>query len=180
MNMNNNHMNERPEPPEYASFYEGYIRQVPEGNVLELLEKQAKQVLASLSSLTEDQANYRYAEGKWSVKEVFGHLIDNERIMSGRLLRVARGDMTSLPGYDQDTLMGSHPFDSYTVADLAEEYEAVRHSTLLMLRRLSPEAWLRTGVVNDYSTTARAIAWVITGHELHHLSVLRDRYEVRV
>ncbi|WP_434751056.1 DinB family protein [Paenibacillus amylolyticus] len=173
-------MNERPNQEEYAAYYEGYIHLVPEGNVVELLEKQAERVESAIRSLSEEQANFSYGEGKWSVKEVFGHLIDNERIMSGRLLRIARGDNTSLPGYDQDIFMSGHPFETYTVVDLAEEYSAVRHSTLLLLRRLSPEAMIRKGLVNDQVASARSIAYVITGHELHHLSILRERYNVQI
>ena len=173
-------MYERPDKEEYASFYEGYIGLVPEGNVIEILEQQADKVSAVIRSLTEEQGNYRYGEGKWSVKEVFGHLIDNERIMSTRLLRIARGDITPLPGYEENLFMAGHPFEAYTIDDLAEEYEAVRHSTIVMLRHLSPEAWVCKGIVNNYPASARSIACVIAGHELHHLSVLRDRYEIQV
>lgn len=173
-------MYERPDKEEYASFYEGYIGLVPEGNVIEILEQQADKVSAVIRSLTEEQGNYRYGEEKWSVKEVFGHLIDNERIMSTRLLRIARGDTTPLPGYEENLFMAGHPFEAYTIDDLAEEYEAVRHSTIVMLRHLSPEAWVCKGIVNNYPASARSIACVIAGHELHHLSVLRDRYEIQV
>lgn len=173
-------MYERPDKEEYASFYEGYVGLVPEGNVIEILEQQADKVSTAIRSLTEEQGNYRYSEGKWSVKEVFGHLIDNERIMSTRLLRIARGDATPLPGYEQDLFMAGHPFEAYSTDDLAEEYAAVRHATIVMLRRLSPEAWLRKGIVNNYTASARSITCVIAGHELHHLSVLQDRYEIQV
>lgn len=173
-------MYERPDKEEYASFYEGYIGLVPEGNIIEILEQQAGKVSKAIRSLTVEQGNYRYGEGKWSVKEVFGHLIDNERIMSTRLLRIARGDATPLPGYEQDLFMAERPFEAYSIDDLAEEYEAVRHSTIVMLRHLSPETWLRKGIVNNYTASARSIACVIAGHELHHLSVLQDRYEIQV
>ena len=173
-------MLEKPTTEEYAAFYEGYIKRVPEGNIIERLEQQSNIVQSVLSSLTEEQANYRYAEGKWSVKEVIGHLTDNERIMSSRLLRIARGDQANHPGYDQDVLMQSHPFDAYTLADLIEEYAAARRSALLMLRHITPEAWLRRGIVSDNPASARSIAYVLVGHELHHLSVLRDRYSVDV
>ncbi|WP_440108609.1 DinB family protein [Paenibacillus sp. QZ-Y1] len=171
-------MIERPGTEEYASFYEGYIRLVPGGNVIELLEQQAELLKKLIHSLTEEQGNYRYDEGKWSVKEVIGHLADNERIMSSRLLRIARGDTTPLPGYEQDILMQNHPFDTYTLVDLAEEYAAARHSTILMLRHLTPEAWLCKGTVSNHTASVRSIACIIAGHELHHLSVLRDRYAV--
>ncbi|PQP81530.1 DinB family protein [Paenibacillus sp. PCH8] len=173
-------MVERPTTDEYAAFCEGYIRLVPDGNIIEKLEQQANIVQNLLSSLTVNQANYRYAEGKWSVKEVIGHLLDNERIMSSRLLRIARGDKAKHPGYDQDVLMQSHPFNAYTVADLNEEYAVTRRSTILMLRRLTPEAWLCRGIVSDNPASARSIAFVMAGHEFHHLSVLRDRYSLDV
>lgn len=173
-------MVERPTTAEYAAFYEGYIRLIPEGNIIERLEQQANIVQTLLSSLTEEQANYRYAEGKWSVKEVIGHLLDNERIMSSRLLRIARGDKANHPGYDQDVLMQSQPFNAYTAADLNEEYAVTRRSTILMLRRLTPEAWLCRGIVSDNPASARSIAFVMAGHELHHLSVLHDRYSLDV
>ncbi|XOJ01873.1 DinB family protein [Paenibacillus polymyxa] len=171
-------MVERPTTEEYAAYYGGYIQLVPEGNIIERLELQANIIPTLLSSLTEEQANYRYAEGKWSVKEVIGHLLDNERIMSSRLLRIARGDQANHPGYDQDVLMHTHPFNAYTLADLSEEYTVTRRSTILMLRRLTPEAWLCKGIVSDNTASARSIAFVMAGHELHHLSVLRDRYSL--
>ncbi|WP_145326125.1 DinB family protein [Paenibacillus xylanexedens] len=173
-------MVERPTTDEYAAYYGGYIRLVPEGNIIEKLEQQANIVQTLLSSLTEDQGNYRYAEGKWSVKEVIGHLLDNERIMSSRLLRIARGDQANHPGYDQDVLMQTHPFNMYTLADLSEEYAVTRRSTILMLRRLTPEAWLCRGIVSENPASARSIAFVMAGHELHHLSVLRDHYSLDV
>lgn len=171
-------MVERPTTDEYAAYYDGYIRLVPEGNIIEMLEQQANIVQNLLLSLTEEQANYSYAEGKWSVKEVIGHLLDNERIMSSRLLRIARGDQANHPGYDQDVLMQTHPFNEYTLADLSEEYAITRRSTILMIRRLTPEAWLCRGIVSDNPASARSIAFVMAGHELHHLSVLRDRYSL--
>ncbi|MGC5772854.1 DinB family protein [Paenibacillus pabuli] len=173
-------MVERPTTEEYAAFYEKYISLIPEGNIIERMEQQAHIVQTLLSSLTEEQANYRYDEGKWSVKEVIGHLTDNERIMSSRLLRIARGDKANHPGYDQDVLMQGQPFKAYTVVDLNEEYAVARRSTILMLRHLTPEAWLCRGIVSDNPASARSIAYIMVGHELHHLLVLRDRYSLDV
>ncbi|MEC0127013.1 DinB family protein [Paenibacillus pabuli] len=173
-------MVERPNTEEYAAFYEKYISLIPEGKIIERMEQQAHIVQTLLSSLTEEQANHRYAEGKWSVKEVIGHLLDNERIMSSRLLRIARGDKANHPGYDQDVLMQGQPFNAYTVADLNEEYAVARRSTILMLRHLTPEAWLCRGIVSDNPASARSIAYIMAGHELHHLLVLRDRYSLDV
>ncbi|MHA7967634.1 DinB family protein [Paenibacillus sp. CAU 1782] len=165
-----------PSAEEYASFYEKYVTLVPEGNVIEHLEEQGKDVQALLASLTEEQGNYRYETGKWSVKEVIGHLNDSERIMSNRLLRVGRGDKTPQPGFDQDVLMQNDPFGSYTVAEIAEDHAAIRRSSLALLKKLAPEAWLQMGVVSDHPASARSIAYVIAGHELHHLNIIKERY----
>jgi uncharacterized damage-inducible protein DinB len=127
-----------------------------------------------LASLSESQGAFRYAEGKWTLKEVVGHITDGERIMTYRLLRFARGDQTSLPGYDQEVFMP--PFGSWTTAQLAEDYRAVRQSTITLLRGLPAEAWSRKGTANNVSITARALAYVIAGHELHHMGVIRNRY----
>lgn len=165
-----------PSTEEYADYYAKYVKQVPEGNVIELLEQQGKDVQALLASLTEEQGNYRYAPGKWSLKEVIGHLNDSERIMLNRLLRVARGDKTPQPGYGPDDLMQNDPFGSYTLADIAEDHAAARHSSLVLVKKLSPEAWLQTGVVSDQPASARSIAYIIAGHELHHLKLIHELY----
>ncbi|MBE1443971.1 DinB family protein [Paenibacillus sp. OAS669] len=173
-------MNQRPASSEYAPYYGTYIQLVPaEGDLIQILEDQLQRTSAFLSGLTEEQGNYRYAEGKWSVKEVIGHITDNERIMSYRLLRIARGDTTPLPGYDQDTMMEGSPFQHCTLAYLLEDFKAVRQATLTLLRSLTEEAWRREGTASDCVISARALACVIIGHELHHLQVLRDRYGVQ-
>ncbi len=165
-----------PSSEEYGAFYEKYVRLIPEGSIIQHLEQQGKDVQALLAGLTEEQGNFRYEPGKWSLKEVMGHLNDNERIMINRLLRIARGDKLPQPGYDQDVLMQNNPFDSYTVAEIAEEHAAIRHSSLLLLKKLSPDAWLQTGVMSDYPASARAIAYIVAGHELHHLNIIKERY----
>ncbi|AYB44856.1 DinB family protein [Paenibacillus lautus] len=167
-------MNQRPLVEEYAGDFGEYIRLVPEGNIIDILLAQEKQMTELLASLSESQGAYRYAEGKWTLKEVVGHITDGERIMTYRLLRFARGDQTSLPGYDQEVFMP--PFGSWTTAQLAEDYRAVRQSTITLLRGLPAEAWSRKGTANNVSITARALAYVIAGHELHHMGVIRNRY----
>ncbi|WP_282939344.1 DinB family protein [Paenibacillus sp. RC67] len=172
-------MNLRPASNEYAPYFGTYIKLVPdEGDLIRILKSQLDHTYAILSDLTEEQGNYRYAEGKWSVKEVLGHITDNERIMSYRLLRIARGDKTPLPGYDQDTMMEGAPFDHCSVAFLLEDYKAVRQATLTLLSALTEEAWIRQGTASDSVFSARALACVIIGHELHHLRVLQERYGI--
>lgn len=167
-------MNQRPSKKEYAGGFGEYIRLVPEGNIIDILLAQEKQMTELLASLTESQGAYRYAEGKWTLKEVVGHIADGERVMTYRLLRFARGDHTPLPGFDQELFMS--PFGNWTIAQVAEDYRAVRQSTITLLRGLPAEAWSRKGTANNVSITARALAYDIAGHELHHMEVIRNRY----
>jgi hypothetical protein len=169
-------MNLRPPEEEYTAFQAKYVRLVPEGNIIEILTRQHEETAGLLEALTEEQGNHRYAEGKWSVKEVAGHISDNERIMSYRLLLAARGDRTPLPGYDQEVLMNGAPFENWSVSDVAADYSAARKSTLLLLRGLQDAAWLRKGITGDHEITARAWAYILAGHERHHLNILRERY----
>ena len=166
----------RPESNEYASYYERYISLVPDGDLVETLERQGAETLALLRTLTEEQGAHRYEPGKWSVKQLVGHVNDGERLFSYRALSIARGDRAALPGMEQDEWMAGVDFDARTLASLADEFEAVRSATLHLLRHLSPEAWARRGVASDNEVTARALAYIIAGHEAHHVRILRERY----
>ena len=166
----------RPESNEYASYYEKYVSLVPDGEVVETLERQGAETLALLRAVPEGRGGYAYEPGKWSVKQVVGHVIDAERVFSYRALRFARGDRTPLPGFEQDVFNSGANFDGRTLSSLAEEFEAVRRSTLELLRHLSPEAWQRRGTASDSEVTVRALAYIIAGHEAHHVRVLRERY----
>ncbi|MGR9634599.1 DinB family protein [Bacillus cereus] len=167
-------MNQRPSEEEYAGKSGEYIRLVPERNIIDILLAQEKQMTELLASLTESDGAYRYAEGKWTLKEVVGHIADGERVMAYRLLRFARGDQTPLSGFDQELFMP--PFGNWTTAQLAEDYRAVRQSTITLLRGLPVEAWSRKGTANNASITPRALAYSIAGHEIHHMGVIRNRY----
>lgn len=169
-------MFERPQPGEYNEYFSRYTSLVPEGNLITLLEEQQAESNRIFSAVSEDQADYRYAEGKWSLKEVLGHITDTERIMSYRLLCIARGDSTSLPGFDQDAYIESDPFRGLALSDLLENYNAVRKATILLIKQLPAEAWARTGFANQSPLSARAAASLIYGHERHHLSIIRERY----
>ncbi len=166
----------RPESNEYASYYEKYVSKVPDANLLETLERQGAETLALLRALPEERGAHRYAPEKWSVKQVVGHISDAERIFSYRALSIARGDRAPLPGMEQEEWMAGANFDARTLADLLDEFEAVRASTLHLLRHLSPEAWARRGVASDNEVTVRALAYIIAGHEAHHVGVLKERY----
>lgn len=166
----------RPEAGEYAPYYEKYVALTRDGDVVEILERQAAETMALLGDLSEEQGALRYEPGKWSVKELVGHVIDGERIFAYRALRIARGDQTPLPGFEQDDYVANGRFDARTLRDLRDEYEIVRRSTLALLRPLDAEAWRRTGTASDNEVSVRALAHIIAGHEAHHLRILRERY----
>jgi hypothetical protein len=166
----------RPSNEEYNVFFERYVRLVPEGDIRDILTQSLMNTTDVFSTVSEERANYRYGPGKWSLKEVLCHITDNERIMSYRLLRIARGDRTPLAGYDQEVLMSGASFDKCPLTDLLEDYTVVRRATLTLLRGLSEEAWSRRGIVNNSESSAMAWAYIIAGHELHHINVIKEKY----
>jgi len=167
----------RPTPHEYAPFYARYIERVPEGsNLPALLEAQATELDVLLAGLDEAKALHRYAPGKWSIKEMVGHLADAERIMAYRLLRIARGDATPLAGFEEDDYVKMAAFDRRTLVDLRGEFQAVRQATLALIRSLDAEAFGRRGTANQNPVSAAAIAHILFGHTAHHMAVLRERY----
>ncbi len=166
----------RPEPGEYAPYYERYISLVQGDNILSILDTQRRQTMLLLSGRDEEDGNFSYAPGKWSTKEVLGHLCDTERIFAYRALRIARGDTTPLPGFEQDNYVRNGPFASRSLGDLIEEFIAVRRASLSLLRNLDEAAWMRRGVASKNEVTVRALAYMIAGHELHHRKILEEKY----
>lgn len=169
-------MSKRPSNQEYNAYYEQYVRLVPEGDISNILAESLKSTTEFLSDIPQDKWNSRYAEGKWSLKQVLGHVNDGERIMSYRLLRIARGDKTPLAGFDQDELMKGISFDDYALSELIEDYMHIRRSTLSLIRGLNEDAWERIGLVSDNDMSVRALAYIIAGHEIHHLNIIKERY----
>jgi hypothetical protein len=168
----------KPASSEHAAYYSRYVDLVPDGNVLGALASQIGGTLGQLRAVSEADSLKRYAPGKWSVREAVGHMIDTERVFAYRALRFARNDRTNLPGFEQDDYVAAAHFDTRPWADLQEEFAAVRASTLLMFRGLGEEAWTRQGIANGNPMSVRAAAYVIAGHELHHMKVLREMYGV--
>lgn len=166
----------RPRADEHAANYSGYVALVPEGDLVDLLREQQLDSVRLLRSLSDAQAMRAYAPGKWTVKEVIGHLSDAERIFTYRALRFARGDGRELAGFDENTYVPAGRFNERTIHDLLEELEAVRAATIHLLRHLSPEELARRGTANGHAITVRAIAYIIAGHERHHAKILRERY----
>ena len=165
-----------PDPSEHASYYSRYIALVAGHDILATLPQQIQDTRALLSSLREADGNLRYAPGKWSVKQVLGHLIDSERVFCYRALRIARGDQTPLPGFEQDDYVREGPFEHCRLADLLEEFTDVRKATVDFFRSLDELAWSHEGTANQNKVTVRATAYIIAGHELHHRSILQGKY----
>ena len=166
----------RPADHEYAPHYAGYIARVPDGDILAQMERQMEETSAFLGQLEEARGAHRYAAGKWSIKEVIGHLADGERVFAYRALRFARADATPLASFDENAWVPQSGCDRRTLRDLAAEFRAVRMATLALAHSLTDEAATRTGVASGKTVSVRALIYMIAGHELHHLAILRERY----
>jgi len=166
----------RPAGTEYAPFHAAYVQGVPEGDILAFLERQGRETGGLLRGISETHSRHRYAPGKWSVKEVVGHVIDAERVFSYRALRFGRNDPTPLPGFDEKVYAPAGGFGARTLASLLDELEAVRRATILLFEGFPPEAWSRAGVASENPVSVRGLAYIIAGHERHHRSVIAERY----
>jgi hypothetical protein len=162
---------------EFAPFYAGYIAKAG-GEPLALMEGQVAQFQRLRATLTPEQASHRYAPGKWSVKEVLGHLIDGERVFSYRALRIARGDATPLAGFDENEYVANAGSDARGVDDLVGELVALRTANLAFFRSLGPAAFERIGTANSVPVSVRALAYIMAGHTAHHLAILDERYGI--
>ena len=167
----------RPLPGEFAAYAQEDIDRVEGDDAVAALAAQQEAVLALLAPLSEERVRaLRYAPGKWTLKEVVGHLADDERIFAYRILCVARGDARPLAGFDEKQYVAGAQFEELPLVELLAEYGAVREATLALLRGLPPEAWMRRGIVNGYEASVRGLAFHVAGHELRHLRALREKY----
>jgi hypothetical protein len=164
-----------PNATEHPEYHGRYIAQVPQGNILDILQQGLDATLALLGGASA-RADFRYAPGKWSLKEVVGHVIDTERIFAYRTLRFARNDKTPLPGFEQDDYMPYANFAGRELSDLAREFDCVRQATLFLLRNLDAAAWERRGTASGGEFTVRAMAYVTAGHEIHHRRIIEAKY----
>jgi hypothetical protein len=169
-------MIERPSDGEHNPYYSKYIALVTEDDVLALLERQAGEVRALATSLSPDRETYSYAPGKWSVRQVIGHMTDAERVFGYRAFRISRGDETPLSGFDENLFVERSPYAGVSAKPLAEEFGLVRAGNLAFLRQLEDSRWALTGTANNSPISVRALAYIMAGHVRHHLSGLRDRY----
>lgn len=169
-------MIKRPQLIECAEYYHGYVREVPEGDVFEILGRQLEETQKLLTNLSDQQADYRYAPGKWSLKEVLAHLLDGERVFGFRAFWFARNNSSSLPSMEQEDFIKFGKFDQRRLQDLLEEYEYVRRSDILLFKSFDEEVLNRRGVASGCEFTVRTFPFIIAGHERHHLNVLKKKY----
>jgi hypothetical protein len=171
-------MTNRPDHTDAAPFYFTYIDQVPDGDILELLEAQGQEVTDLLRGISDDQSRHRYGEGKWSIREMVNHLNDTERVFTFRALWFARGFEGSLPGFDQNAGVAGARADGQPWPSLFAEFQALRAATIALFRMLPDEAWARRGVASEKPVSVKALAYMVAGHVIHHVKVLRERYLV--
>ncbi len=166
----------RPQQGEYNPYYDGYLNLVPDGDILEVLQKEKEKTISLVRNLSDEEARFRYGPNKWSIKEVIGHIADTELIMSYRLLRIGRGDTTPLAGFNENEYVSAANFDEFTVQELLDYFQNTRNATISLLKTMSPDSLTRVGHANQSETSARAIAYIIAGHEIHHRQIIKDRY----
>jgi uncharacterized damage-inducible protein DinB len=166
----------RPRPSEYAPFYAGYVAGVPDGDLITLLDDQAKETVALLGAISDEKSQHRYAPGKWSIGEVLGHITDAERVFTYRALTFARADAGPLPSFDENAWAAASSAGRRSMKGLLAEYRAVRAATLALFGALTEEEFARSGVASKNPVTVRALAYIVAGHERHHIRILRERY----
>jgi hypothetical protein len=166
----------KPQPEEYVPFYATYINKIGDGDIIDILTKQHTEVDALLKAIPAGKALYAYAEGKWTIKQVIGHLIDTERIMAYRLLRFARNDSSALMGFEQDDYITHSHFNEMDMHDLIDELFYIRKANLYLFKSLNAEEKTRGGLANGNPVTVNALLYIIAGHIDHHIQILKERY----
>ncbi len=164
------------ESNEYAEFYAGYISLVDNENILNLLNDQLQEFIELSQSIPQEKALYRYAENKWSIKELIGHMLDTERIMAYRALCIARNEKKSLPGFEQDDYVQNGFFNDRNWNEMLEEYSLQRKANILLFESFNESVLKTIGIANEKEISVRALIYIIAGHERHHLNILKERY----
>lgn len=166
----------RPLPSEYPSFYKNYVNNVRTDNIIKELRDQVIDIQAIISEIPENKEEYRYAEGKWTIKEIIGHIIDTERVLGYRAMRFARKDKTPLPGYDENHFVANANFNKQTLYSLGHEFAIVREANLALFKIWDEEALSQIGVANGLDVTVRSLLFMIAGHATHHMNVIKLKY----
>lgn len=168
----------RPLETEYAPFYQDYVSHATEDDILPAMRSQIDALDVLLDRVTPERETYAYAEGKWTIRQIVGHLIDGERVFGYRALCIARGETQDLPSFDENAYMPNSPYEHVELEDLLSEFRLVRLSNIAMFRTLDETAWARMGIANGVPVSVRALAYIMVGHARHHMGVLRERYQV--
>lgn len=166
----------RPAENDYAPYYKGYIEKIKGDDILNILLNQTKECQSVFNSFSVNKGNYKYAPGKWSVKEVIGHIMDTERVFTYRALCIARGEKQPLPGFEQDNYVKEGKFNRRTLDDIIYEFRLMREGNLLMFRNFDQEMLNRRGNASGFDVTVNALLFMIAGHAQHHMDILKERY----
>jgi hypothetical protein len=166
----------RPDSTEYAPHYAKYVDLVADGDIVQTLDEQLEKIATLFGTITEERGSYAYAPGKWTIKELFGHVIDAERVFTYRAMRIARNDQTPLPGFEQDEFVANANFNARSLRSLTEEFTAVRRAGLQLFKHFTEVEWPRRGTASGKEVTVRALAYVIAGHAEYHAQILESRY----
>jgi hypothetical protein len=166
----------KPQLDEYAAYYQRYVDKIPACDISDYLSKQVDAFTGFLAALPDTKHEYRYAEDKWTIKQVFQHVIDTERIFAYRLLCIARNDKAAFPGFDENTYAEQAKVDGRLLIDMLEEFNVVRKATVYLINSFKEEEMLRIGEASNYAISARALAYIIAGHVEHHTDILKERY----
>ncbi len=166
----------RPLPNEYPSFYKNYVDNVVTDNIIKELRDQVIDIQAIISEIPEDKEDFAYAPGKWTIKEIIGHIIDTERVLGYRAMRFARKDKTALPGYDENFYVANANFKKQTLYGLGHEFAIVREANLALFKVWDEEALSQMGVANNLDVSVRALLFMIAGHATHHMNVIKEKY----
>lgn len=165
----------RPETHEFDPYYNTYISTV-DGDVMSILQGQPAELRAVFANISEEQGTFAYSEGKWTIKELLSHMIDAERIFAYRILRISRGDLTPIEGFEQDGYIENSNANNRRISDLLDEFELQRRSNLLLLNNITDEGSRRMGTASEKPISVRALAYISAGHVTHHKNILQERY----
>ncbi|PYS86888.1 MAG: hypothetical protein DMF62_14295 [Acidobacteria bacterium] len=168
----------RPETSEYDAYYERYVSRVADEDIIPVLESQPAELRSMFSNVGDDRGNYKYADDKWTLKEVLSHLIDGERMFAYRVLRISRGDETPIEGFEQDGYIENSNANNRPFAELLEEFDLQRRSNVLLIKNLSEEATKRLGMASGLEVSVRGLIYIMGGHVRHHFAILKDLYSI--
>jgi len=166
----------RPTKNDYAPYYETYVSKVKGDGIIQILSKMNQEIQTVCNSFAQNKGDYRYAEGKWTVKELIGHVMDTERVFAFRAFSIARGEKQHLPGFEQDDYVREGKFNQRQLSEIVYEFRLLRESNLLMFRSFDDKMLKRRGMANGYEVTVNALLFIIAGHSKHHIEILRERY----